>query len=255
MKAIAEYWADGPSSELPPGHWSLVAMFVSRRDANTIDADAKLFFAMTNAAMDAGILAWKVKRMYDNSRPISAMRWRYRNVNINAWGGPGQGTRVIRGTEWLPFQQLCFVTPPFSEFVSGHSTFSAASAEVLKRFTGSDTFGATVVITAGSSLAEPDFSPQTNITLTWPTFSAAADEAGISRRYGGIHFSEADIQGRAMGRVVGERAWQRATFYFSNTATFSNSVLLPMIGADAVLTANVAMTTTPSLTVTASRFN
>jgi hypothetical protein len=252
MKAIAEYWADGPSSELPPGHWSLVAMFVSRRDANTIDEDAKMFFAMTNAAMDAGILAWKIKRLHDNSRPITAMRWRYRNVRINAWGGPGQGTRAILGTEWLPFQQLCFVSPPFSEFVSGHSTFSAASSEVLKRFTGSDAFGATIVITAGSSLAEPDFSPQSNITLTWPTFTAAADEAGISRRYGGIHFSEADIQGRAMGRIVGERAWARATFYFSNTAVFSNSVLLPLIGADAVLTSSVALTGTVPQTPTVS---
>jgi hypothetical protein len=229
MKSIAEYWADGPSSELPPGHWSLIAMFVSRRDAHSIDDDAKMFFAMTNATMDAGIQAWKIKRLYDNSRPITAMRWRYRNVNIAAWGGPGQGTTTIRGSAWLPYQQLCFVSPPFSEFVSGHSTFSAAAAEVLKRYTGSDAFGATIVISEGTSLAEPDFTPQSPITLTWPTFSAAADQAGLSRRYGGIHFREADLQGRVMGRSVGDRAWARAAFYFSNTVVYSNSVLLPQV--------------------------
>ncbi len=228
-KVIAEYWADGPASELPPGHWSLIAMYVSARDQHTIDYDAKMFFAVTNATLDAGILAWKVKRLYDNSRPITGVRVQFYNTNIRAWRGPDLGIGVFLGRNWLPYQQICFVTPPFAEFVSGHSTFSAAAAEVLKQFTGSDTFGATIVYSQGASLVEPFTTPARNITLTWPTFSAAADQAGISRRYGGIHFREADIQGRLMGREVGRRAWARATAHFSNTATFSNSVMLPLV--------------------------
>ena len=58
-------------------------------------------------------------------------------------------------------------------------------------------------------------SPAVDLTLRWPTFSAAADEAGISRRYGGIHFRAGDLQGRALGRAVGGAAWQRAAAYWS----------------------------------------
>src|SRR5437667_384596 len=71
-KLIVEYWADGPSSELPPGHWGLFAQFVSQRDHHTIDQDAKMFFAMHNASFDAGIVAWHIKRKYNGVRPITA---------------------------------------------------------------------------------------------------------------------------------------------------------------------------------------
>jgi hypothetical protein len=227
QKAIAEYWADGPASELPPGHWALIGIYVSQRDGHTLDDDIKMFFPLTNATMDAGIQAWKIKRQYDNSRPITALRERFKNVNIRAWQ-PEQGTQTIRGNRWLPFQQLCFVTPPFAEFVSGHSTFSAAAAEVLRSYTGSDAFGVSVVISQGSSFVEPFVTPSRTLTLTWPTFSAAADEAGLSRRYGGIHFAEADVQGRLMGREVGRRAWTWASFLISNSVTLSQTIYVPM---------------------------
>ncbi|PYM05685.1 MAG: hypothetical protein DMD82_10360, partial [Candidatus Rokuibacteriota bacterium] len=74
-KLIVEYWADGPSSELPPGHWGLFAQFVSQRDNHTIDQDAKMFFAMHNASFDAGIVAWHIKRKYNGVRPITAVRF------------------------------------------------------------------------------------------------------------------------------------------------------------------------------------
>ncbi|MBA2682055.1 MAG: hypothetical protein H0U76_27140 [Ktedonobacteraceae bacterium] len=78
------------------------------------------------------------------------------------------------------------------------STFSAVAAEILKTFTGSDTFGASVLIKSGSSLIEPGVVPATDLTLSWPTFSAAAGQAGLSRRYGGIHFQTGDLMGRAL---------------------------------------------------------
>ncbi len=225
-KAIAEYWADGPASELPPGHWALIGIYISERDGHTLDQDVKLFFPLMNATLDAGILAWRIKRQYDNSRPITAIRERFKNVNIRAWQ-PEQGTQTIRGSRWLPYQQLCFVSPPFAEFVSGHSTFSAAAAEVLREYTGSDAFGVSVVISQGSSLVEPFVTPSRTLTLTWPTFSSAADQAGLSRRYGGIHFSEADVQGRQMGREVGRRVWSWASFLISNSVTLSQTAYLP----------------------------
>jgi len=105
---------------------------------------------------------------------------------ISAWGGPGQGTQVIDGGTWVPYQASWFPTPPFAEYISGHRTFSASAAEVLKLFTGSDTFGFSTTIPAGSSFVEPGVPAQDEF-MYWSTFSAAADEAGVSRRYGGIH--------------------------------------------------------------------
>ncbi len=74
-KVIAEYWADGPSSELPPGHWALFAEFISARDHHTVDQDAKMFFAMTNAVLDASVSSWHFKRTFDYIRPVSAIHF------------------------------------------------------------------------------------------------------------------------------------------------------------------------------------
>jgi len=214
-KAMAGYWADGPKSELPPGHWDLFAQFVSRRDRNTLDDDAKLFFTMTNAVFDAGIAAWNTKSKFDSVRPITAVRYLFAGQQVRAWAGPGLGTRMIDGATWMPYQPSWFPTPPFGEYVSGHSTFSAAAAEVLRQFTGSDRFGGSVTIAQGSSLAEPGVAPTHDVRLAWDTFSAAADEAGMSRRLGGIHFAPGDIDGRRVGKVVGAEAWTTAQRYIT----------------------------------------
>jgi hypothetical protein len=218
QKAIAEYWADGPNTELPPGHWMLFGQFVSRRDGHTLDQDVKLFFALANAVFDAGIVAWDCKRAYDYVRPVTAVHFLFAGKKIRAWGGPYRGTRVIDGADWEPYQPVTFVTPPFPEFTSGHSTFSAAGAEILKSFTGSDAFGASVTVRAGSSKVEPGAAPATDVTLSWATFSDAADQAGISRRYGGIHFVQGDLRGRSSGRLVGAQVWAKALTYFNGTA-------------------------------------
>ena len=208
-KSIAEYWADGPSSELPPGHWCLFAQFVSRRDRNSVDEDVRMFFAMTSAVLDASIACWDAKRAYDSVRPVTAIHYAFADQDIPTWGG-----RTIPGSEWRPYQVSTVVTPPFPEFISGHSTFSAAAAEVLRRFTHSDWFGGSVTLAAGSGRVEPGVVPARDLTLRWPTFSDAADQAGISRRYGGIHFEQGDLEGRAVGRRVGAQAWDHARELF-----------------------------------------
>src|SRR2546428_8771711 len=223
QKMIAEYWADGPHSELPPGHWDLFAQYVSRRDHHGahkpgLDADVKLFFALTNAVFDASICCWDNKRAFDSVRPITALRYLMRGQPVRAWGGPYRGAQVIRGEDWFPYQGATFPTPPFPEYSSGHSTFSAAGAEILGLFTGSDRFESSATFTAGSSRIEPGFTPSHDVTLSWPTFKAAADQAGISRRYGGIHFEHADLDGRAAGRLVAPPAWAKASGYFNGRA-------------------------------------
>jgi len=218
QKVIAEYWADGPASELPPGHWCLFARFVSARDHHDLDADVTLFFALTNAIFDASVAAWDAKRAYDSVRPVTAIAYLFGSRAVRAWAGPYRGTRPMRGLDWRPYQAVTVVTPPFPEYVSGHSIFSAAGAEVLKRFTGSDACGATYTQQAGVSRVEPGMTPATDVTLTWATFSEAADQAGLSRRYGGIHFVDGDLIGRAMGRQVGALAWAKARAYITGTA-------------------------------------
>ena len=226
-KAIAQYWADGPNSELPPGHWCLLAGYVSRRDGHDLDADVVLFFALTNALLDAGIETWYLKRKYDYVRPITAIRELFAGRQIRAWAGPGRDGQLIDGAQWQPYQEATVVTPPFAEYPSGHSTFSAAAAEVLRRYTGSDAFGAAVTIEAGSSRIEPGRVPARDLTLHWDTFSAAADEAGLSRRYGGIHFQQGDLVGRAVGREVGARVWHLATAYRNGAAPGPDSHRFP----------------------------
>ena len=214
QKMIAEYWKDGPRSEQPPGHWCLFAQYVSVRDHHDLDDDVRMFFALANALLDAGITAWDSKRAYDSVRPVTAVHWLFGDQTVTAWGGPCLGTEQIPGESWEPYQPVTIVTPPFPEYISGHSTFSAAAAEVLGRFTGSDRFGASVVLPVQSSTVEP-CTPAQPVSLSWTTFSAAADQAGLSRRYGGIHFSDGDLAGRLAGRKVGGQVWEKARDYFN----------------------------------------
>jgi hypothetical protein len=214
QKMITQYWADGPHSEFPPGHWNLFGQFVSRRDGHSLDEDVKMFFALDNAVFDAGIVAWDAKRAYDSVRPITAIHFLYTGQLITAWGGPFQGTQTFDGSKFGTYQESTVVTPPFPEYISGHSTFSAAAAEVLKSFTGSDVFGDSALIPKGTSVLEPGAVPANDITLSWPTFSDAADQAGMSRRYGSIHFRAGDLNGRAAGRLVGAQVWAKATESF-----------------------------------------
>ncbi|HEX9598791.1 MAG TPA: vanadium-dependent haloperoxidase [Gaiellaceae bacterium] len=220
QKVIAEYWADGPHSELPPGHWDLFAQAVSRRDHHEqnehgLDLDVKLFFALTNTIADAGICAWDNKRTFDSVRPVTAIRYLFQGQRVRAWAGPGRGAQTIRGEDWFPYQPTTFPTPPFPEYSSGHSNFSAAGAEILRLFTRKEDFGASVTIPAGSSKVEPGITPARDLTLSWATFQEAADQAGISRRYGGIHFEQGDLDARATGRIVARHCWDRAQALFN----------------------------------------
>ena len=165
-------------------------------------------------------------------RPITAVRWLKQGQLIQAWGGPYQGTKTIRGEDWRPYQRANFVTPSFPEYLSGHSTFSAAAAMLLKSAIGSDTFGMSVTIPAGSSTIEPRTAtqpgvPAAPVTLSWKSFTAAADQAGISREYGGIHFNDGDFEARQAGEDVGLLVWSKAKSYFNGKAIPKTSTKPP----------------------------
>jgi membrane-associated phospholipid phosphatase len=217
-KLIVEYWADGPASELPPGHWGIFAQFVSRRDRHSIDDDAKMFFAMHNASFDAGIVAWHLKRLYDGVRPITAIRYLKQGRMIRAFGGPGRPIEVIRGETWMPYNPGSNLTPAFPGYISGHSAFSGASAEVLRLYTGSDAFGFSTLIPPDFGRVEPGI-PAVPTAISFATFREAAEQAGLSRLYGGIHFSDDTAVGQAVGALIGRKAWEKARTYFNGTAT------------------------------------
>jgi hypothetical protein len=283
-RIIAEYWADGPESETPPGHWNLFANAVSdapgfeRRLGGTgpeldpLEWDVKTYFALNGALHDAAIAAWGLKGLYDSVRPISMIRFmggrgqssdptgpahdpdglplvpgsielvtsestargerhealagHVGEVAIRAWRGPPEdpatetsGVGWIRAVEWVPYQRPSFVTPSFAGYVSGHSTFSRAGAEVLTALTGDPYFPgglATWTVEAGELLHEEG--PTGTVTLQWATYADAADQAGISRLYGGIHIPEDDIEGRLAGAICGTGAWELAGRYFQGSA-------------------------------------
>jgi hypothetical protein len=238
-RALAEFWADGPDSETPPGHWNTVANDVGdslgeeRSIADRLEWDVKLYFALNGAVHDAAIAAWGAKRHYDSARPISMIRYlgarnelplvpglierRAGRTVVRGWA-PG-GVRWVPAGEWSTYQLPTFVTPAFAGYVSGHSTFSRAAAEVLTEFTGSPYFpGGMLEWTVKKGELKNDDGPTRDIRLQWATYYDAADDAGTSRLYGGIHISADDLAGRKLGSVCGREAWNRAQRYFEGEA-------------------------------------
>jgi hypothetical protein len=249
-KTTAEYWEDGPGSVTPPGHWNQFAQWVARRDANSVDQDARMFFALNNGLLDASITAWDGKGRWDSIRPISAVRWLYKDKIIQAWGGPYKGPSYIKGQDWIPYRPPNDPAPPFAEYASGHSTFSMAAAEVLTGFTGRGNFELKVTIPAGSSKVEPKTATQPGvpaqpITLSWTNFRYAANEAGLSRQYGGVHFEHGDKDAREAGSSVGKNAWAKAVTFFNGSA-----VPIPTTTTTTTTSTTIAPTTTEVPTTT-----
>lgn len=200
QKVIAEYWelSQGPGTNFIL--WNQFAQFVARRDHDPLDDEVKLFFALNNAMFDTSIAAWDAKRYWDSERPVTAI---------------ATLARMFHGymfhDDWQPY----LPTPPFPDFVSSHSAISASAAEVLKRFTRNDKFGYSYTRPAGVSGMQGKPGPYRDVVLTWATFTEAADESGMSRRYAGLHFEDADLEGRALGRRVAALSWNKAQEYMA----------------------------------------
>jgi hypothetical protein len=218
-KSLVDFWAANPGTVSPPGQWIEMAEQTSRKDGNSLDKDVRLFFGVGQAVLDASIAAWDTKRVYDSVRPITAIPYYFRDKTIRAWGGPGRGTQYILGQNWRPYQRTTNPTPPFPEFPSGHSTFSAASAFVIAAIRGSDNITLTGTVKANAIGVEGNTTPTRDITFTWTSLSQAADSAGISRRWGGIHFEQGDLAGRKLGRAVGAVVLARCQALFTGRYT------------------------------------
>ncbi len=176
---IAHFWADFSFTVTPPGHWNEIAQSVSTNGSNTLIQNARLFALLNLALADAGIAGWDSKYFYDFWRPVTAIREADTDGNPDTQAEPN----------WTPL----LTTPPFPEYTSGHSTFSAAAATVLAEFYGTN---------HGSFTVGSDTLP--GVFRTYDDFEAVAEEIGLSRIYGGIHFLSADLDGLAMGNQLGE---------------------------------------------------
>ncbi len=247
-RVLAEYWADGPNSETPPGHWNVLANAVAdsagfaRQPGGTgaalslLEWDVKVYLALNGALHDAAITAWEIKRAATTARPISLVRYlaqtdprglllipgvveqRSEGVVALEWpfaiGAAAYRTPLL----WSPYQKSSFVTPAFPGFISGHSTFSRAAAEVLADLTGSPYFpGGLGEFVAGPGFLKIDVGGAVNgeVRLQWATYADAADQAGQSRIWGGIHIEPDDFAGRRVGRDVGLAAVALARRYFA----------------------------------------
>jgi hypothetical protein len=173
----ALFWADGGGTYTPPGHWNQIAEQVTVKQGTSLIDNARLFAALNVSLADAAISCWEAKYTYKSCRPITAIR--------NGENDTNSGT--VGDSTWQPL----IVTPPFPEYTSGHSTFSGAASTVLSAF-----FGANYNFST-NSLGLP------GAVRKFTSFTQAADEAGMSRIYGGIHFMSANLNGLDTGRKLG----------------------------------------------------
>jgi len=220
QKALVELMRDGPRSTGQSGHWLQVAQDVSRRDDYGLDADVKLFFAITNTAFDAFIAAWESKLAHDTARPWTLVRYYYKGKLVFGYLGPGKGVGDVPAESWHTYSPATFPTPPFPGNVSGHSAVSGACAKTLQLFTRDDRYGAYVRMRPGA-LTEPGTAMvgRSDVIIVMPTFTETANMAGKSRVMGGYHIQSDNVEGLKLGRAVATFSWPKYEAYFDGTAT------------------------------------
>lgn len=279
-RVLAEFWADGPDSETPPGHWFVILNTVNDHELlekrwagegdilGPLEWDIKTYFAMGGTMHDAAVAAWGIKGRYDYIRPVSAIRAMAAqgqstdptlssfNVNglplvenyievitendpyaiinpenigrikVKAWNGPGHigdpqfdqaGVGWVLAEYWWPYQRPTFVTPPFAGYVSGHSTYSRAAAELMTAMTGSEYFpgGMSEFEVKANEFLVFEEGPSVDMTLQWATYRDASDQCSLSRIWGGIHPPADDIPGRKIGEQIGIDSFEHVQSFFA----------------------------------------
>jgi hypothetical protein len=279
-RVLAEFWADGPDSETPPGHWFVLLNKVNDHPLlekrlggkgvllSDLEWDVKSYFIMGGTMHDAAIAAWSIKGWYDYIRPISAIRYmadrgqssdsglesydvggipleegfveivtpgddlagvdgeHIGKIKLYTWRGHRfindpeveyAGVDWILAENWMPYQRPSFVTPPFAGYVSGHSTYSRAAAEVMTLLTGDEYFpgGVGEFLARKNEFLVFEEGPSQDVILQWATYRDASDQCSLSRIWGGIHPPADDITGRLIGEELGKEAFAFAIPYFS----------------------------------------
>ena len=284
-RVLAEFWADGPDSETPPGHWYSIINYINYHPEvekrwkgegpilSDLEWDVKTYFGLGGAMHDAAVSAWSIKGWYDYLRPVSAIRYLADNgqstdpmgtsydpagipliegyievvesgdplagafdehlgkIKLYAWRGPDYienpfidqaGVDWILAENWWPYQRPNFVTPPFAGYISGHSTFSRAAAEVVTLMTGSPYFpgGMGVFDCEQNQFLVFEEGPSTNVQLQWASYRDASDQCSLSRIWGGIHPPADDIPGRLIGYEVGHQVFAKVDEYAAGMSPY-----------------------------------
>jgi hypothetical protein len=170
-----------------------------------------------------GLIELIVKEQTATGGSMAALAGHEGEIAVRAWQGYPLDARTntspvtwILGTAWIPYQLPTFVTPSFQGYVSGHSAFSRAAAEVLTGITGSEYFpGGLSEWTVNQGSFRIEAGPTSDVVLQWATYYDAADQAGQSRLYGGIHVQADDFTGRMVGSTCGKDAWLLAQRYYA----------------------------------------
>lgn len=284
VRVLAEFWADGPASETPPGHWFTLLNYVNDHpqsvrkmggageELDDLEWDVKAYFMLGGAMHDVAVAVWGIKGWYDYIRPVSAIRYlaglgqssdpalpnydpdgyklydgyielvkagdplavesssNINKIKIKAWKGPSYvanpsideaGVGWILAENWWPYQRPTFVTPPFAGYVSGHSTFSRAAAELLTLLTGSEYFpgGLGEFVAKKNQFLVFEEGPSVDVKLQWARYQDASDQCSLSRIWGGIHPPIDDLRGRVIGKEIGMEAFEFAGSFFDGIRT------------------------------------
>jgi hypothetical protein len=227
QKVTAEFWAGGPGTVTPPGMWVVFMDIVIRSNKLNYLKELKYYTVLCSSLYQSSICAWKLKREHLQARPIQKIRqYDYGNALSQPWNNQ------VLGQYWLPYQELNFVTPPFPDFVSGHSTFSMSSAKIFCYLLETDTINLhnpvitnemvsllspvitklvnfslnNVFIFPNTSLIENNI-PSTAINLNWNCWTDMARSSGKSRIYGGIHIESSNQGGLYLGSMIADKVW------------------------------------------------
>ena len=221
QKMTAEFWAGGPLTVSPP--CMMIWFWKQYIEATGKDMNTMIYSGLELSIniFESSRLTWALKRFHMENRPIQEIRRRYATQTLTKYDGTD-----ISGSMWVPYQETTFVTPPFADFPSGHSTFSQSFASVMTAWFGntiptmditmndltllSPLFSgrsyvnklSNIMIPANSSLIQVGTVPSTNQTLSWTTWQEIADSAGISRQYGGIHCQSAHVGGQSVANSI-----------------------------------------------------
>ncbi len=241
---IAEFWAGGKNSITPPGFWNLflIAYFQNQQNADflsspkrdlqkyasrDLDKQAKYFVILNSALFQTSIFVWSIKRNQMQARPIQTIRYYFGDRTINYYFGNN-----ISAALWKPYQPDDFVTPPFPDFISGHSTFSSVGARILSNLIGNNLLDLNLSISGNfaqymsplflnpnnvedkiylhcftifpqtSSVNTPTSYPTKAVQMTYRSWDDMAIEAGVSRIYGGIHYECSNYAGYLVGNKI-----------------------------------------------------
>ena len=174
-RATALYWADNPAETgTPAGHWLAIASQTVSEQGLSAEEGARLMMLTGVTIADAFIASWGYKFQLNTLRPRPYIR-------------------ATMDSTWEP----AIPNPPFPEYPSGHSTLSAAAATTLTAFLGDVAFEDSTSISIGHDVRK------------FASFRAAAEEAGLSRIFAGIHFPFANLGGQALGRCIGGKVAER----------------------------------------------